>query len=77
MRKGVFVGYKIDTISPYYNINRLNLRNLNYHSAGYSGGLSGPWQDWPTGFPAQYVGEARPYREECRRHLFQDCEVHQ
>lgn len=43
--KRAFIGYKIDTISP-YNINRLNLLNLNYHSAGYSGGLSGPWQDW-------------------------------
>lgn len=43
--KRAFIGY-IDTISPYYNINRLNLRNLNYHSAGYSGGLSGPWHDW-------------------------------
>ena len=38
--------FQIDTILPYYNINRLNLRNLNYHSAGYSGGLSGPWHDW-------------------------------
>ncbi len=44
--KRAFIEYKIDTISPYYNINRLNLRILNYHSAEYSGGLSGPWQDW-------------------------------
>ena len=28
--KRAFIEYKIDTISPYYNINRLNLRNLNY-----------------------------------------------
>ena len=44
--KRAFIEYKIDTISPYYNIKRLNLRNLNYHFAGYSGGLSGPWHDW-------------------------------